>query len=68
MDNGIAFYSDKNKKIFFDVVQPNKDMISSNLSAGTLSFELSGFGENIKYWRWNNEERRLIILVYIYFT
>ena len=37
VDNGIAFYSDKNKKVFFDVVQPNKDMISSNLSAGTLS-------------------------------
>ena len=47
IDNGIAFYSDKNKKIFFDVVQPNKDMISSNLSAGTLSIELSGFGEKI---------------------
>ncbi len=47
IDNGIAFFSDKNKIIFFDVVQPNKDMISSNLSAGTLSFELSGFGEKI---------------------
>ena len=47
VDNGIAFYSDKNKKVFFDVVQPNKDMISSNLSAGTLSLELSGFGEKI---------------------
>ena len=47
VDNGIAFYSDKNKKVFFDVVQPNKDMISSNLSAGTLSIELSGFGEKI---------------------
>ena len=34
-------------KSFFDVVQPNKDMISSNLSAGTLSLELSGFGEKI---------------------
>ena len=45
--NGIAFYSDKNKKVFFDVVQPNKDMISSNLSAGTLSIELSGLGEKI---------------------
>ena len=33
--------------MFFDVIQPNKDMISSNLSAGTLSFELSGFGEKI---------------------
>ena len=45
--NGIAFYSDKNKKIFFDVVQPNKDKISSNLSAGTLSLEFSGYGEKI---------------------
>ena len=47
IDNGIAFYSDKNKKIFFDVVQPTKDKIYSNLSAGTLSLELSGFGEKI---------------------
>ena len=47
INNGVAFYSDKNKKIFFDVVQPNSDMISSNLSAGTLSIELSGFGEKI---------------------
>ncbi len=47
INNGIAFYSDKNKTLFFDVIQPNKDMISSNLSAGTLSFELSGFGEKI---------------------
>ena len=28
-------------------MQPNSDMISSNLSAGTLSIELSGFGEKI---------------------
>ena len=47
INNGIAFYSDKNKKLFFDVVQPNKNIISSNLSAGTLSIELSGFGEKI---------------------
>ena len=47
IDNGIAFYGDKNKKLFFDVVQPNKDRISSNLSAGTLSIEWSGFGEKI---------------------
>ena len=45
--NGIAFYSDKNKTIFFDVVQPNKDLISNSLSAGTLSFEFSSFGEKI---------------------
>ncbi len=47
IENGIAFYSDKNRKVFFDIVQPNKDMISSNLSAGTLSIELSGFNEKI---------------------
>ena len=47
VENGIAFYSDKYKNIFFDVVQPNKDMISSNLSAGTLSLEISGFGEKV---------------------
>ena len=47
IQNGIAFYSDKNKSIFFDVVQPNKDMISSNLNAGTLSIEFSGCGEKI---------------------
>ena len=47
IENGIAFYEDKNKKIFFDVVQPTKNRISSNLSAGTLSVELSGYGEKI---------------------
>ena len=45
--NGIAFYRDKNKKLFFDVVQPNKDKISSNLSAGTLSIEFSCLNEKI---------------------
>ena len=47
INNGIAFYGDKNKKLFFDVVKPNQDTISSNLSAGTLSIELSGYGEKI---------------------
>ncbi len=46
-NNGIAFYSDKYKKIFFDVVQPNKDGISRFLSAGTLSFEFSSGNEKI---------------------
>ena len=45
--NGIAFYKDKNKRIFFDIVQPNKEKISSNLSAGTLSFEFSCDNEKI---------------------
>ena len=47
VNSGLAFYGDRDKKIFFDVVQPNKDMISSNLSAGTLSIEFSGLGEKI---------------------
>ena len=47
IDNGIAYYEDKDKKIFFDIVQPTNNKINSNLSAGTLSFELSGFGEKI---------------------
>ncbi len=45
--NGIAFYANKNKKVFFDVVQPNDNFISKELSAGTLSFEFSGNGEKI---------------------
>ncbi len=47
INNGIAYYGDKNKKIFFDVVQPTKEMTNSNLSAGTLSIEVSGHGEKI---------------------
>ncbi len=46
-NNGLAFYSDKNKKIFFDVVQPNRDTFSKALSAGTLSLEVSIQGEKI---------------------
>ncbi len=47
VENGLAFYSDKNKKLFFDVIQPNKNKISNTLSAGTLSFEFSSIGEKI---------------------
>ena len=43
--NGIAFYSDKNKKLFFDVVQPSINQISNNMSASSLSFEFSCQGE-----------------------
>ena len=43
----LQFYKDKNKRLVFDVVQPNKDKISSNLSAGTLSFEFSCNDEKI---------------------
>ena len=47
INSGIAFFSDKNKKLFFDVVQPNKDRVSKNLNASTLSFEFSSMGEKI---------------------
>ena len=46
-NNGIAFYSDKKRSLFFDVVQPNNLKVSKSLGAGTLSFELSIKGEKI---------------------
>ncbi len=45
--NGIAFYSDKEKKVFMDVIQPNTVKNSSSLNAGTLSFEFSSYNEKI---------------------
>ncbi len=45
--DGLAFYSSKNKKLFFDIVRPKKDKINENLSAGTLSFEFSCINEKI---------------------
>ncbi len=47
LNNGIAFYKDKKRRIFFDIVKPNKMGISKNLNAGTLSFEISAYGEKI---------------------
>ena len=46
-NNGIAFYSDKKRSLFFDVVQPNNLKVSKSLGAGTLSFELSIKDEKI---------------------
>ena len=45
--NGLAFYKDLNKSIFFDVIQPTKYSYSKELNASTLSFEISAFGEKI---------------------
>ena len=45
--NGIFFYDDENKKIFFDVIQPDKTSFSKKLSAGTLSIEFSSGNEKI---------------------
>lgn len=45
--NGLVEYSDKDKKIFYDVVKPSNKNINNNLHAGTLSFELSAKKEKI---------------------
>ena len=45
--NGIALYKDINKTIFFDVIQPTKLGFNKELSAGSLSLEISALGEKI---------------------
>ena len=45
--NGIFYFEDNNKKIFFDAVQPTDSFQSKKLSAGTLSIELSADNEKI---------------------
>ena len=45
--NGIFFFEDKFKKIFFDVVQPSKSFLSKNLNASTLSIEFSSGKDKI---------------------
>ena len=45
--NGIFFFEDKHKKIFFDAVQPTSSLNSKKLSAGTLSIEFSADKEKI---------------------
>ena len=45
--NGIFYFEDKQKKIFFDSVQPTGSMLSKKLSAGTLSLEFSSDKEKI---------------------
>ena len=47
VNSGIASYSDKNKKIFLDIVKPLNKLINNDLHAGTLSFEVSYNGEKI---------------------
>ena len=45
--NGLAVYSDREKKIFFDVVKPTNNYINNKLHSGTLSFEFSAKKEKI---------------------
>ena len=47
IENGICIYSDKHKKVFFDIVAPTNKEINKNLHSGTLSLEMSSFGEKI---------------------
>jgi len=45
--NGIAFYKDLNKNLFFDVVQPCNFGYHKELNSGTLGIEVSAYGEKI---------------------
>ena len=45
--NGIALYSDPTKTLFFDVVQPSNYGYNKELSAGSLSLEISSNGEKL---------------------
>ena len=45
--NGLAIYSDNDKKIFIDIVKPTNENINKNLHSGTLGFEFSAKKEKI---------------------
>ena len=47
INRGIAIFENNNLKIFFDVTKPNVKLISQNLHAGTLGFEISCKNEKI---------------------
>ena len=47
INNGLAIYNDKSKKIIMDVVRPTNNIINKNLHASTLAFEFSCMGEKI---------------------
>ena len=45
--DGIAIYTDKNKKLFLDIVSPKSNFLHKNIHASTLSFEFSFNDEKI---------------------
>ena len=45
--NGISIYTDKNKKVFMDIVLPTSQSINDNLHASSLGFEFSALNEKI---------------------
>jgi len=47
LKNGIAVYKDLRKILFFDVVQPSNVSFHKELSSGSLSIEISAYGEKI---------------------
>jgi uncharacterized heparinase superfamily protein len=47
MENGIAIYTSKNKKVYMEIVNPTSEPIHKNIHAGTLSFEFSFLDEKI---------------------
>ena len=47
IENGIAIYTSKNKKIYMELVNPTSEPIQKKIHAGTLSFEFSFLDEKI---------------------
>ena len=47
IENGIAIYASKNKKIYMEIVNPTSEPIQKKIHAGTLSFEFSFLDEKI---------------------
>jgi len=47
IENGIAIYTSKNKKVYMEIVSPSSATIQKNIHAGTLSLEFSFLDEKI---------------------
>ena len=47
INNGLAIYENNELKVFFDAIKPNNKLLSQNLHAGTLGFEMSSDKEKI---------------------
>ena len=47
VENGLAIYASKNKKVYLEVVKPTSSSIYQKIHAGTLSFEFSFLNEKI---------------------
>ena len=47
INNGLAIYENNEFKVFFDAIKPSTKLLSQNLHAGTLGFEMSSDREKI---------------------